>query len=167
MLSAEERIGQLVREYEKELLRLCCICLGDWTLAEDAVQETFIKAYRKLHSFREDSSIKTWLIRIAVNVCRDMRRTAWFRSRKRDTVAQEEQSAVEGVETGEYSALTEAIVQLPPREKEVIMLYYYEGMSQTEAARVLHISTATVCRRLERAKTLLKMELEGGTDHEE
>ena len=82
-------------------------------------------------------------------------------------VAREEQSAVEGVETGEYSALTEAIVQLPPREKEVILLYYYEGMSQTEAARVLHISTATVCRRLERAKTLLKVELEGGTDHEE
>lgn len=167
MLSAEERIGQLVREYEKELLRLCCICLGDWTLAEDAVQETFIKAYRKLHSFREDSSVKTWLIRIAVNVCRDMRRTAWFRGLKRDMVAQEEQSAVEGMETGEYSALTEAIMQLPPREKEAILLYYYEGMSQTEASRVLHVSTATVCRRLERAKMLLKVELEGGTDHEE
>lgn len=58
---------------------MCCMYLRDMNMAEDAVQETFLKAYNALSSFRGDSSEKTWLYRIAVNVCNDMRRNAWYR----------------------------------------------------------------------------------------
>lgn len=167
MISAEERISQLVRQHEKELLRLCCMYLEDRTLAEDAVQETFLKAYRKLHSFREESSVKTWLIRIAVNVCKDMRRSAWLR-RNAGSIFMREQPDDEREERLErYSDLTEAIMRLPEREKEVVLLYYYEGMNQNETANVLHTSVATVCRRLEKAKKLLQKELRGGDGYEE
>lgn len=62
-------ISQWIRTYEKDLLRLCCVYLKDVSLAEDAVQETFLKAYSHLPSFRGNSSPKTWLVRIAINVC--------------------------------------------------------------------------------------------------
>ena len=76
----EARISRMVKTYEKDLLRLCCMYLKDAVMAEDAVQETFLKAYKSLHAFRGESSEKTWLMRIAINVCKDMQRTAWFRN---------------------------------------------------------------------------------------
>lgn len=78
--SAEETINRMIQTYEKDLLRLCCTYLKDVSLAEDAVQETFLKAYKHLHAFRGESSEKTWLIRIAINACRDVQRTNWFRN---------------------------------------------------------------------------------------
>ena len=68
----EDREAWLERamgQYEESLLRMCFACLGDAALAEDAVQETFLKAYRALDRFRGDAGEKTWLLRIAVNTC--------------------------------------------------------------------------------------------------
>ena len=63
--------------------RICfgraAVYLRDRDMAQDAVQETFLKAYKALGSFRSESTEKTWLYSIALNVCRDMRRSAWFR----------------------------------------------------------------------------------------
>ena len=69
---------QLVDQYQTALLRTCYLYLRDRTQAEDAVQETFFKAYRNLSQFRGESSFKTWLLRIALNTCHDMRKTSWF-----------------------------------------------------------------------------------------
>ena len=74
-----DRLDQMVQRYEKDLLRICCLYLRDWSAAEDIVQDTFLKAYKNLDSFRGDSSEKTWLIKIALNGCRDYRRSAWYR----------------------------------------------------------------------------------------
>ena len=57
-----DRLDQMVQRYEKDLLRICCLYLRDWSAAEDIVQDTFLKAYKNLDSFRGDSSEKTWLI---------------------------------------------------------------------------------------------------------
>ena len=70
-----------VDRYSDSLLRMCFISLRDWALAEDALQETFIKAWRAMPQY-EHSPIRNeraWLSRIAVNVCRDLRRTRWMR----------------------------------------------------------------------------------------
>lgn len=75
----EETMMRMVNEWQLSLLRLCYIQLQDKELAEDAVQETFLKAYRSLQSFRGECSEKTWLTRIAINTCRDMQRGGWFR----------------------------------------------------------------------------------------
>lgn len=157
----EERISRLIKTYEKDLLRLCCVMLKDAAMAEDAVQETFIKAYRNLRAFRGDSSEKTWLIRIAVNVCKDMRRTAWFRNIGR-MVSMNDVELAQKQELDVSSALIGEIMRLPEKSREVILLHYYEGLNQSEIAGILRVSSATVHRRLIKARALLKELLEGG-----
>ena len=73
----------LIDAYGDELLRLCLLYLGDRQLAEDAFQETMVKAWRALPGFRGESGAKTWLFHIAVNTCRDMLRSGWMRMRRR------------------------------------------------------------------------------------
>ena len=69
-----KELERLVQTYQTQLRRLCCMILKDVHLAEDAVQETFLKAYLGMNRFRQESSEKTWLTRIAVNTCRDLLR---------------------------------------------------------------------------------------------
>lgn len=157
----EERISQMIKTYEKDLLRLCRVYLKEESLAEDAMQETFIKAYKNLHTFRGDSSDKTWLFRIAINVCRDMQRTSWFRNISRMVSLDSVQ--IQQPQKSEIShALMDEIMRLPKKYREVILLYYYEDMKQNEIAEILGVSVTTVCRRIEKARELLKDMLKGG-----
>ena len=66
-MPAEQLLERLMNDYGDALLRMCCLYLKDYQLAEDAVQETFIKAMKSYGTFKHQSSEKTWLIRIAVN----------------------------------------------------------------------------------------------------
>ena len=157
----EARISRMVKTYEKDLLRLCCMYLKDAVMAEDAVQETFLKAYKSLHAFRGESSEKTWLMRIAINVCKDMQRTAWFRNLGKMVSIENVQIPAEQ-EMSISSELVSEIMKLPSKYKEVVLLYYYEGMNQSEVAQILSVSITTVHRRLEKARELLKKQLEGG-----
>lgn len=161
-----ELISQWIRSYEKDLLRLCCLYLKDVTLAEDAVQETFLKAYKHLPSFRGGSSVRTWLVRIAINVCKDMRRSAWFRILCTSVELDGLQIAAPEGNHEIHSALVAEIMRLPVPCKEVVLLYYYEGFTQAEIAETLHVSVPTVHRRLEKAYGLLKNELKGGRFNE-
>ena len=157
----EARISRMVKTYEKDLLRLCCMYLKDAVMAEDAVQETFLKAYKSLHAFRGESSEKTWLMRIAINVCKDMQRSAWFRNLGKMVSIENVQIPTEQ-EMSISSELVSEIMKLPSKYKEVVLLYYYEGMNQSEVAQILNVSITTVHRRLEKARKLLKKQLEGG-----
>ena len=157
----EERISRMIKTYEKDLLRLCCVYLKDSSMAEDAVQETFLKAYKNLHSFRGESSEKTWLIRIAINVCKDIQRTAWFRNIGH-MVNLDDVQIPQVQEHDVKSAVVAEIMRLPKKLKEVVLLYYYEDMNQSEIAEILNVSITTVHRRLEKARALLKDMLEGG-----
>ena len=161
-----ERIDRMVQQYEKELLRICCIYLRDRTAAEDAVQETFLKAYRNLDSFRGESSEKTWLIRIALNCCRDYRRSAWYRYI--DPRVPVDQLPVRASEapSDEHIALTMAVMRLKPKYLEAVLLYFYEGYPIREIAGMLNLTEAAVSVRLRKAKRELRKELEGGGDDE-
>ena len=81
--SQEYLLTKLIDQYHVALLQMCYMYLHDRALAEDAVQETFLKAYKSMAAFRGDCSEKTWLMRIALNTCRDMKRSAWFRHNDR------------------------------------------------------------------------------------
>lgn len=157
----EERIRQMIQTYEKDLLRLCRVYVKDTATAEDAVQETFVKAYRSLNRFRGESCEKTWLIRIAINVCRDIQRTAWFRNLGRmvnlDDVKIPQEMKVK-------SEVVDQIMRMPKKLREVVLLYYYEDMSQSEIAEVLGVSVTTVHRRLDKAREVLRALLEGGDE---
>ena len=156
-----EVLERLVREYQTPLRRLCCVLLKDIHLADDAVQETFIKAYRSLNAFRRESSEKTWLIRIAVNTCRDMMRSRWFVhiDRSVDIAGLPEESAESDPEDTD---LLEAVLCLPVKQREVVLLYYYQNLTMQEISDSLQITVSNVSRRLENARKALRRQLEGG-----
>ena len=164
-LSIEETLTRMVGEWQLPLLRTCCAVLGSEDLAKDAVQETFLKAYRGLPSFRGECSEKTWLMRIAINTCRDMRRSAWFRYVDRRITPEILHEPSVQVEKADEE-LTLAIMRLPRKLKEVIMLYYYQGMKIAEVAATLAVAPSSVSGRLSRAKKKLRTALEGGCFHE-
>ncbi len=150
-ISHEESLAHLVAQYEVPLLRTCYMYLRDRELAEDATQETFLKAYKALPVFRGECSEKTWLMRIAVNVCRDMRRSAWFRHVDRSVDLDLLPNAAKTADLGEADDLTQAVMQLPPKYREVILLHFYQDMTYREIAGVLNIAVSTAGRRVQQA----------------
>ena len=161
-----DRLDQMVLQYEKDLLRICCIYLRDRTAAEDVVQETFLKAFRNLDSFRGESSEKTWLISIAINCCRDYRRSAWYRYIDRSISVDQLPILSSALPSDDHIALSMAIMKLKPKYMEVVLLRFYEGYPIKEIARILNLTEAAVSSRINKAKQKLKTELEGGEDDE-
>ena len=152
-----ERLGL---QYQQPLLRTCFLYLRDRTLAEDAVQETFLKAYRSLASFRGECSEKTWLMKIAMNTCCDLRRAHRLRSIDPRRIPELLPQAAEPFAPAEEELVTQ-VIQLPRKLREVILLYYYQDMTVTEIAVSLGISQSSVSGRLKRARGKLRTLLEG------
>lgn len=155
----EEAIIRLVREHRTALARLCYAILHDASLAEDAVQETFLKACRRLHTRRPEASEKAWLTAIAINTCRDMRKSAWFRLHDRrvtpDMLPDPAASASQ-----EDREVTLAVMNLPQRLRETVLMHYYQGLTTQEIADALGISHQAVSDRLRRAREKLRPTLE-------
>ena len=156
----DQRFERLVERYQQDVLRTCFLYLRDKTLAEDATQETFLKVYRGLDGFRGESSEKTWILTIAMHVCYDINHSAWFRwinlRVTPETLPERSAPAAEGDD-----ALAAAVMQLPRKLREVILLRYYEQLGVNEIAKALHISHSSVSGRLKRGRERLKKALEG------
>lgn len=160
----EQKLRQLIEEYETGLLRVCYMLLHDAELAEDAVQETYLKAYLAMDKFRGESSEKTWLTRIAVNTCKDMRRSAWMRHMDRNmTPEMLPEASLPFDEKDEELILS--VMALPLKLREVILLRYYQDMSVKEIAETLGIAASSVSNRLKRAVKKLQTMLERGHFH--
>lgn len=154
-----QTLERLVTQFQTTLLRTCYLHLHDQAQAEDAVQETFIKAYRNLGSFRSESSDKAWLMKIAINTCRDMRRSGWFRHTDRRITPEMLPEA--SVPPKEYEDdLMVGIMNLPFKIREVVLLYYYQNMDTNEIAEMLGIARSSVSARLQRARKKLRDLLE-------
>lgn len=156
-----EQFEHLVSEYQTSLLRTCFLYLRDGELARDAVQETFLKAYRGWDTFRGASSEKTWLMKIAVNVCRDLEKSGWRRFMDRRVTPDTLPEALSPVIPGEEHLLLD-VMRLPPKLREVTLLRYYYSLSVGEIADTLGIAHSSVSERLQRAEKKLKNAWEGG-----
>ena len=154
-------IEALIDQHGDGILRLCLLYLGDRQLAEDAFQETFLKAWQHQDTFRGDSSERTWLTRIALNTCRSMLRRGWFRLLRR-TQDIETLLDVSAPEAAQDCDLTREVCALPGKYREVILMHYYENLTTREMAEILHIPAGTISTRLRAAKKLLRIQLEGG-----
>ena len=162
MAEDERRIWleEAMNRWETSLLRLCLAYLADRNLAEDAVQETFLKAWKGWDRFRREADEKTGLTRIAINTAKDMRKSAWFRHIDRSAALD---SLPEGSVPFEAQddTITRAVMALPGKLRQVSLLCWLQGFSGDEAARVLHVPRSTVYHRLKKAQELLKQKLEG------
>ena len=149
---------EMIARYGDGILRLCLLYLGDRQLAEDAFQETFAKAWRRQDTFRGESSIKTWLSHIAVNTCRDMLRRGWFRLMKRSEPI-ESLFALAAPQEEARADVRDAVLALPGKYREVIVLYYDQEMTLKEIAETTEMTVNSVSTRLRRARALLRKAL--------
>ena len=147
-------VEELIDQHGDDILRLCLLYMGERQLAEDAFQETFVRAWRHLPGFRGESSEKTWLSRIAANTCRDMLRTPWLRMR-RSARSVEEMEHLPAPDATPRHELMDAIRALPDKYREVIVLVYVQDMKLREAAAQLRLPVPTVSTRLRRARARL------------
>ncbi len=153
-------IARMMAQYGDRLLRLCFLYLHDWALSEDAVQETFLRAYKNWHTFRGDSSEETWLIRIAINCCKTLSRTTWFRYVDRNKTLDQLPEAIAPFDEKDDTVIIE-VMRLSAKYREVILMYYYQGMIVREISQALGSPEATINSRLKRAKDQLRKKLEG------
>lgn len=151
-------IERLINQYGNELLRLCTLYLKDVHLAEDAVQDTFIKVYQNWEGFRGDCSEKTWITGIAMNVCRSQLRSAWYKKLIFTEDLKSEPAAEDVIHDG---ALMDEIMKLGEKYRQVILLYYYNELKTTEIAGILGISESAVTVRLCRARAQLGKAMKG------
>lgn len=163
----EQRLSRWIEEYSDSILHTCFFYLSDQGQAEDATQDTWIKVWKHMGDFeRQDiANEKAWLLRIAINTCKDYRRSAWFRHIDRKQALDELPPQLVSIEPEDYS-LTMMVMDLPDRYKQVILLYYFQGLTLLETAEALGASQSTIHRRLKKAEDLLKVSLTGGVAYE-
>ena len=164
----EARLTGWVRTYSDALLRLCFLQLRDYTLCEDALQETFIKAGRAMPKYEHGGiqNDRAWLCRIALNVCHDIQRSRWMRHVDAARALESLPPALFAVEPEDRTLLLD-VMNLPEKFREVILLYHYQRLSMRDIAKVLHIDVSTVHARLKKAEGLLKQVLTEEVDGHE
>lgn len=164
-------LEHLIDQFGERVKKLAFTYVKDWAIAEDVAQEVFISVYKNLDRFRGDASYKTWIYKITMNKSKDAIKTRFLRPTKllgKLKLQNEayEQSAEENVfeEIGDIR-LSEAVMKLPVKYREVIMLYYYENLKLEEIKSVTKLNLSTIKTRLRRAKAMLRDLYEEGVNH--
>ena len=142
---------QLCSRYYPAMVAIAHAVLGDGHLAEDAAQETFAKASRKLPQLKKLNRLATWLAAICRNVARDMLR----RGEKLSGIEDLPPIAAQPCQTEHIDAVRNAVDKLPAAAKELVFLRYYDGMTYQQISAVLGISAQAVNGRLRRTKKKL------------
>ena len=160
-----EAFEELIGPLEQLVWRICWHYTGNREAAEDCGQETMIRIWRNLESYRGDCALESWIYRIAANCCMD-----YLRKKKRDRSVSMEPLRENGfdpadpspgtedrvVAEDEHRRLRKAITQLPDEQREALILTQLEKIPYEEAARMLSVSEGTVKSRVNRAKARLK-----------
>lgn len=162
-LNREEKLKWLMKTYGNDVIRIAYTYLKQKQLAEDIAQDVFIKCYEKMDSFRNESSYKTWLIRITVNKCKDVLKswsfknlyiTDFFRLKHAYSTLEQQYFSDEDNEL-----ISIQVFALPVKLREVIILFYYQEFSIEEISDLLKINPNTVKTRLHRGRLKLKESL--------
>ena len=155
--ATEAELARMMDQHGARLAAVCALMLGDRDLAQDIVQETFIRAYQRLECFRGErqESERAWLTSIAVNLCKNERKKSWFRFIDRKTPIDALNLPTEDAPQ-EKKLLYMVVQTLPQKECELILLRYYQKLTVAEISKILHRSPATIYRGLEHAHRLLK-----------
>jgi len=139
------------------------LCGGDSALAEDLLQEAFVRAWQKLDSFRGESRFSTWLHRLSANVALSDRRIRVRRMERETTLEGGAERAATGardVYAGERMDLEQAIAGLPERARTVLVLFDIEGYRHHEIAELTGMAVGSSKAQLHRARKLVREELE-------
>ncbi|MFQ5749383.1 MAG: sigma-70 family RNA polymerase sigma factor [Planctomycetota bacterium] len=169
--TAAGQLEALFLNFAPKVYRLALRCGLDAQEAEDGVQEVFLKVRRRLHTFRGEAALSTWLYQVALNTLRDHRRRVLRQTRPQPlsliTDARGELNADDPMpQPPELAAreercllVREALDRLPAKFREVLVLRELEGLSYRDIARVLNLAQGTVESRIFRARERLAREL--------
>ena len=147
--------------FATDVLRVSYYYLGDRQRAEDVTQDVFVKLLTSKPNLAPGKE-KAWLLKVALNRCRDLWRGAWLRKVVLGHPAFELFPADDEIgRLAENTALAEAVNRLPAVFKEVVLLHYYQGYGVAEISAMLDISEGTVSSRLSRARSRLQNDLKG------
>lgn len=168
-LDKDAILEELVNSLGTKILRLAFTYVKDKKTAEDITQEVFIKCYSKLDQFRGEANIKTWLYSITINLCKDHLKSWSFRNIFFSQQLPERSGGANTVldqiflET-QKKQLATAVLNLPVKYREVIILHYYDSYKVTEISQILTLSENTIRTRMRRGKEILKQKYkwEGG-----
>ena len=148
------RLEELVERHENTLFRAALAILGDYHEAEDAVQDAFLRYLEKRPDFRDGEHEKAWLLTVCANGCKSR-----LRAGKRHPVT--ELLDTYPAPDGDSREVAEAVLALPANQRSAVHLFYYEGYSTEEIARILGQRPGTVRSHLSRARETLRRELKG------
>ena len=153
----KEELGQLILSSEQQLYATAKTILKNDQDCADAIQESIVKAFSKIHTLKKDRYAKTWLIRILINECYNIVRQDGMKNqldeKLMDIINQQE-------EKRDYSKLYSAVNELKEELRIPVVLYYMEDFSVREIAQILEISEGAVQKRLARARGKLKKRIE-------
>ncbi|GKU82199.1 sigma-70 family RNA polymerase sigma factor [Niallia sp. NCCP-28] len=160
---ADAVFGEIVEKYGQDMLQLTFSYVNNKALAEDLTQDIFVKCYKSLHTYKRNSSLKTWLWRIAINHCKDYLKS-WYN--KNVVEMQNEGSLTSNgemvedviIQREEEERLVSFVMKLPVKYREVIYLYYFEELTIKEISLIIHVNENTIKTRMKKAKALLKKE---------
>ena len=155
----EASFNQLIKKYGNQVLQICYLYVKNYHTAQDLTQETFIRVYNKYYTLRDKTYEKTWIMKIAVNTCKN-----YLKMIKIVPLSLNDQYQVPSPDHYDVllntNAVTSYVVQLPEKYKEIVMLYYYEEFSIKEISQILKLKETTVLQRLKRARQKLRPLLE-------
>ncbi|MCB2296900.1 sigma-70 family RNA polymerase sigma factor [Clostridium tagluense] len=172
-----KEIERLINCYGDDVLRVAFLYVKDRNKAEDVFQEVFIKVFKKYDSFKGNSSEKTWIMKITINVCKDYFKSFWIKRvllnshGDYDREICNEQYGAESlddtiIKSIESRELLHQVMNLSIKYKEVIILYYYEEFNTREISEMLKIPEGTIRTRLFRGRELLKKNVTGRIGYE-
>lgn len=161
-LRSDEFLSDAMEQHGDAVYRLALCRLDSRADAEDVFQEVFLRLLRDTTDFRDAEHLKAWLLRVTVNCCNDLRRSAWFR---RTAPLEAAPEAAAPMLNGD-DELWQAVRALPDDLRTAVWLHYVEGYGTDEIAAMTGCRPATVRTRLHRARKRLKLELEGTDDEQ-
>ena len=161
-MRSEQEIHRVIDKYGDMIRRICFLHLKNYHDTEDIFQDVFLKYLLWDGSFESDAHEKSWFARVTINACRDLLRSFT----RHTTVSLEEIATVSELpQDPDQQELLQQICELSPKYRDVIYLFYYEGYSAVEIAKILHKKENTIYTWLDRARKALRKQL-GGENHE-
>lgn len=146
-----EQFTRYAQRYIDTVYRVAFNYIKSAADADDVTQNVFLKLLQERKGFESDEHVKNWLIRVAINECKNLTRSKWWRQE-----SFEDYAATLTFDTPARSDLFYAVMELPKRYRLPIYLYYYEEYSTQDIADILKVPKSTVCTQLKRGRELLK-----------
>ncbi len=156
-MRTQKEIMDLYERYYEMIWRICLMQFGNSHDAYDATQETFIRLMDYSKSFRSEEHKKAWLIRVAINYCKDVMKSS---HRKREIALETNKPPEAGKVPDEYADVYETMMELPNEYRTILYLYFYEGYTLKEIAGMMKMNPSTLRSRFAKAKELMREYLE-------